>query len=83
MKSCGLYLATIALWLGLCAAHFWFHATAILRDPSETDLYALTWSFQLMAFLLVRFPFWLLGLILLLSVEIGCVRSTIHQKRTR
>lgn len=73
-----LYLASIALWIVLCAAHFWFRTTGILSEPGETDLYALTWSYQLMAFLLVRFPLWLLGLIPLLSAEVWCVGAARH-----
>lgn len=83
MKPRRLYLASIALWLLLCAAHFGIRTIAVLSDPVETDLYALTWSFQLVAFLIVFFPLWLLGLILLLSVEVWFVRSTIRRNRAR
>jgi hypothetical protein len=80
MKPRRLYLVSIALGLVLCAAHFWFRTATFLSNPTDTDLYAHTWSFQLMAFLIVFFPLWLLGLILLLSVEVWCV-SRLKRKR--
>jgi hypothetical protein len=63
-------LTTIALWALLCVAHFVLRTHSILTGPRDGDLYAYTWSFQLVAFLVFRFPLWCLGLAAGLSAEL-------------
>ena len=55
-KQC--YLATIALWALLCAAHFVVRTHWLLAGPRDGDVYAYSWSFQAGMFLIFRFPFW-------------------------
>ena len=70
MKAKHWYLATIALWVLMCLAHFIFRTHSILSGPRDGDLYAYSWSFQTMAFLIFRFPLWCLALALGLAAEL-------------
>ena len=63
-------VAKIGIWLVLCAAHFVFRTHSILSGPKEGDLYAYSWSFQAIMFLIFRFPFWLIALVILFRAEL-------------
>ena len=64
-------LTKFGLWLALCVAHYVVRTHAILNGPRDNDLYAYTWGFQAVAFLLFRFPFWLLALAGLLGGDVA------------
>jgi len=64
-----IYTATALLWaVGLVAHGTWFTWSALSGPPSP-DLYANHLSFVLVAFLLIRVPLWLIGLLLILIAE--------------
>ncbi|ODU75855.1 MAG: hypothetical protein BGP10_09760 [Rhodanobacter sp. 68-29] len=64
-----IYAITTILWaIGLTAHCTWFVWSALTGPPSP-DLYANHLSFILIVFLLIRVPFWLVGLMLVLIGE--------------
>ena len=80
-----IYTATTALWgIGLLVHCAW-RTFAALSGPPSPDLYANHISFQLVTFLLVWVPAWLLGLLLLLIGEFAIFgrRPNPSSKRTR
>jgi hypothetical protein len=62
-------LITIAAWGVGCAFTAYVYVTSHLGLPG-TDAYADTWGFQLLTFGVLRFPFWLVGLLGVISAEI-------------
>ena len=68
------------IWLGwlLCTSLYASYYTAsILSEREQYDAYAMNWQFQLMAFMLFRFPY----MVLLLAIVVGVVIAwPTHQK---
>jgi hypothetical protein len=58
MKAKQFYLTSTAIWALLCVAHYVFRTHSILAGPRDDDLYAFSWGFQSIMFLLFRFPLW-------------------------
>ena len=54
--------ALLALWVSLVALHAWHYVTSILSLPDLAGGYESEWDFQLLMFGLVRLPFWILAL---------------------
>jgi amino acid permease len=69
MKSRHAYWASIVAWGLLCLGHFVFRTHTILSGPRDDDLYAYSWTFQSIVFLIYRFPLWCLALVALLVLE--------------
>lgn len=44
-------------WIVVTSLYAWYYITSILADPIGGDAYAMNWQFQLMMFLLFRFPY--------------------------
>ncbi len=70
----GLVSATLVVWLVVCLAYEIHRVATFLALPPSGDLYAHTWSFQLMVFAVFRFPLWLVGLLVILIVEFALLR---------
>lgn len=68
-KPQSLHAATTALWLVGMVAHCVWRTHAALSGPPSPDLYANHVSFQLVAFLIVWVPAWLIGLLVALVGE--------------
>lgn len=49
--------------------HAYYYVMAVLSLPDIPDLYARSWSFQLMAFNMVRLPLWLVGLAVVIALR--------------
>lgn len=80
-----IYTATTALWLAGMLVHCLWRTQAVLSGPPDPDLYANHVSFQLVIFLLVWVPAWLIGLLVVLVGEFAIFgRKPNHSlKRTR
>ena len=63
-------LVTIVLWLIGCTLYGYYYITSTLSLPEPYDAYARNWQFQLLAFSLVRLPFLVIVLGLLIGIEL-------------
>lgn len=68
-KPQAVYAGTIALWLVGMLSHCLLRTCAVLSGPPSPDLYANHVSFQLVTFLIVWVPAWLIGLLVILVGE--------------
>lgn len=59
----------LAVFVVAVSAHAVYYVTAVLAAPDIADLYARSWSFQLMAFCIVRLPLWLVGLAVVIALR--------------
>ena len=66
------------LWLLGTGLYAYYYIVTILNSPEGGDAYAMNWQFQLMAFSIVRLPFLILALVLLL---IGTLSLFEYNKR--
>lgn len=65
------YRGTVVLWAILVGADVaWYLIRAFAQLPTD-EVYANSTSFQLMAYSLTRLPFWIIGLLAVLVVEMG------------
>jgi len=71
-------LLTVLLWLLGTGLYAYYYIVTILNSPEGGDAYAMNWQFQLMAFSIVRLPFLILALVLLL---IGTLSLFEYNKR--
>ena len=79
------YFLTVILWLMLVVCHAAWFVISILSGPPSPDLYANNWVFQIVVFVIFRFPVWLVLILVLLFVEFRLIgrQSTEHQKAKR
>jgi len=61
--------SSVAVWAICCGFHYYLYTLAILQGPHDDDAYAYSWSFQALAFAIVRLPFWILGLLAIVAGE--------------
>ena len=73
-------LVTIAAWAVGCAYDAYHHVTSNIALPG-IDAYAATWDFQLLMFAIFRLPFWLAGLLAVVSFEIVRLKPTCRKLR--
>ncbi len=59
-------VSTVLLWLLATALYAYYYIVTILNSPEPYDAYARNWQFQLLAFSIVRLPFLVMALPLLL-----------------
>jgi len=71
-------LLVVSLWLVGTCLYAYYYIVTILNSPEGGDAYAMNWQFQLMAFSLVRLPFLILALVLLI---IGALSLNEYNKR--
>lgn len=57
-----------AIWAVLVSVHFVTRTVALLHDFHSGDLYAYSWTFQVVAFTLWPLPIWLLALCVILTI---------------
>jgi hypothetical protein len=69
MSKTGIILITIGAWLVGCAYAAYYYITSILALPGW-DAYAYDWRFQLLMFGIFRFPLWVVGLLVIVSMEV-------------
>jgi hypothetical protein len=63
-------IITVGLWFVLCSFAAYYYVTSILALPDLSPGYKSDWVFQLMMFALVRFPFWIAGLLVIIMIEV-------------
>jgi hypothetical protein len=68
-------LVTVGAWLVGCAFTAYHYVVTILALP-HTDAYARDWGFQLLMFGIFRFPFWFVGLLAVVSMEIVMLKPS-------
>jgi hypothetical protein len=69
MSKSALIIITVTVWLIVCLSFELHRISALLALPPSGDLYAHTWSFQLMMFAIFRLPLWLIGLLVVFAAE--------------
>ena len=62
-------LVILVLWLALCASYAFWRVATFMAEPASGDLYAHTWGFQFIAFVVFRFGFWVAALLFALAIE--------------
>jgi len=75
MKAKHIYAVSVILWMILMVAHYIFRTHSILSGPRNGDLYAYSWSFQAIVFLISIFPFWLAALCAMIVLEVYYLRT--------
>ena len=70
MKKLKLALMVWFIWLVATSAYAYYYIVSTLALPEEYDAYARNWEFQLLAFSLVRLPFLILILVVLIGVVV-------------
>jgi hypothetical protein len=78
MSTPKVVLSTVLLWLLATGLYAYYYVVTILNSPEPYDAYARNWQFQLLAFSIIRLPF-LIGLLYLLIV--GVLALTEYNKR--
>ncbi|MDT7779214.1 MAG: hypothetical protein QOC99_1726 [Acidobacteriota bacterium] len=68
-------LITIGAWLVGCAYTAYHYVTSILALP-DMDAYARNWGFRLLMFSIFRIPFWVVGLLVVVSMEIVMLKPS-------
>ena len=66
MSDTKVIVSTVLLWLLATVLYAYYYIVTILNSPDSNDAYAQNWQFQLLAFSLVRLPFLVMALPLLL-----------------
>ena len=64
-----MYAATAAAWSVLVFCHAAWRIYSVLSGPPDPDTYANDWQFQVLAFAIVKLPYWLMALIVVLLAE--------------
>ena len=78
MSDTKVILSTVLLWLLGTAVYAYYYIVTILNSPEPYDAYARNWQFQLLAFSIVRLPFLVMTLALLI---IAALALTNYKKR--
>jgi hypothetical protein len=60
---------SLLLWASCLVCHLAVYFYLWSQAPLDTDVYVNTVGFQLIVFTPIRLPYWLAGLIVLLSIE--------------
>ena len=68
-KAYRIYLATVLLWLAAVVAYGVWHIYAVLSGPPDSDLYANSIGFQVVAYMLIWAPRFLGALLCILLIE--------------
>ena len=67
MSTTKVIVFTVLLWLLATVLYAYYYIVTILNSPEPFDAYAMNWQFQLFAFSIVRLPFLLMALAVLLT----------------
>jgi hypothetical protein len=80
MSKTAIILITIGAWFVGCAYAAYYYITSILALPGW-DTYAYDWRFQLLMFSIVRLPFWVVGLLVAVSMEVVMLKPSSRKLR--
>jgi hypothetical protein len=64
-----IYAATVTAWGALVMCHAAWHIHSVLSGAPDPDTYANEWTFQVVAFSLVKLPYWVMTLVVILLAE--------------
>lgn len=78
MSDTKVIISSVLLWLLATALYAYYYIVTILNSPEPYDAYARNWQFQLLAFSIVRLPFLVMTLPLLI---IAALAVTKYNKR--
>ena len=70
--------ATILLWCILCPLAAYYYVTSTLELPDLSPGYESDWGFQLLMFTIVRFPFWVVGLLIIVAIEVLMLKRAVR-----
>ena len=70
MRKWTLISLSVTGWLLVTICYAYYYIVTILALPEEFDAYARNWRFQLLTFLLFRFPYMVLILMIIIGVVI-------------
>lgn len=73
MKATRLYVLTIAIWLILCGSWVTWRLYTYSPVPGDQDFCAHNWGYQLIMIILFRLPIWIIGLLIVLTLEVALV----------
>ena len=62
-------LVILIVWLVACLGYEFWRVATFMAEPASGDLYAHSWGFQVVVFVVFRFGFWLAALLLALAAE--------------
>ena len=71
MSAAKVIIGTVLLWLLATVLYAYYYIVTILNSPEPFDAYARNWQFQLLAFSLVRLPFLVLALWVLIIAALS------------
>src|SRR5450830_836601 len=71
-KPQAIYTASSLFWLLLVSVHFGWHIFS--AQPSSDELYSNSFGFQIVAFSLLKLPYWVIGLVVILLTEFFALR---------
>ena len=71
-------LIVVAVWLIVTSLYAYYYIVSILASREEFDAYARNWQFQLLMFSLVRLPY----MLMLLAILIGIVWVSAPQTKS-
>ena len=69
-------LITIGAWLIGCAYTAYHYVTSILAMPDINPGYESDRGFQLLMFSIFRLPFWIVGLLVIVSMEVVMLKPS-------
>jgi hypothetical protein len=72
---------TLAVWAVVCAIFEFVRVPAFLHFNDPSDVYEKTWGFQLIVFLIFRFPIWFAGLVVIVCGELIYLRFIAPRNR--
>ena len=80
MSKTVIILITIGAWLAGCAYAAYSYITSVLALPGW-DAYAYGWRFQLLMFGIFRLPLWVVGLLVIVSMEVVMLKPSSRKLR--
>jgi len=80
MSKPAVILITTVAWAAGCAYAAYAYGASHVAHP-DVDAYARGWGFQLLAFAVFRLPFWVVGLLAVVSAEVVMLKPSPQKLR--
>lgn len=69
-----IYTRTVLVWLIVCIGYNIWWLSNYTPNAIDGDFYAHNWRYQLIVFLVFRFPIWVVALLILICIEAVILR---------
>jgi hypothetical protein len=76
------YLSTIILWSAACISFNVWRIYSYINNANDLDIFAHTWSFGFIVFMVFYLPIWLFGLFIVLVIERSYLVNAEKQRKT-